>query len=97
MRQVSVDFETYSDVDIKKAGLYKYTESLAFDILLVAYAVDDGPVQIIDLAQGDDPEPFLSLAFAHDVSLHSYNAAFEHAALNRYLRRRELAEVPLSR
>ena len=97
MRQVSVDFETYSDVDIKKAGLYKYTESLAFDILLVAYAIDDEPVQILDLAQGDDPEPFLSLAFAHDVSLHSYNAAFEHAALNRYLRRRELAEVPLSR
>ena len=97
MRQVSVDFETYSDVDIKKAGLYKYTESPAFDILLVAYAIDDEPVQILDLAQGDDPEPFLSLAFARDVSLHSYNAAFEHAALNRYLRRWELVEIPLSR
>lgn len=93
----SVDIETYSDVDIKKAGLYKYAQSPAFDILLVAYAIDDGPVQILDLAQGDDPEPFLSLAFARDVNLHSYNAAFEHYCINTFLHRRGLAEIPLSR
>jgi len=46
---LSVDIETYSDVDIKKAGLYKYAQSPAFDILLIAWAVDDGPVRIVDL------------------------------------------------
>ena len=46
---VSVDIETYSDIDIKKAGLYKYAQSPAFDILLIAFAVDQGPVQIVDL------------------------------------------------
>ena len=46
---VSVDIETYSDIDIKKAGLYRYAQSPAFDILLIAFAVDDGPVQIVDL------------------------------------------------
>ena len=48
-RHASVDIETYSDVDIKKAGLYKYAQSPAFEVLLIAWAVDDGPVQIVDL------------------------------------------------
>ena len=48
-RHVSVDIETYSDVDIKKAGLYKYAQSPAFEVLLIAWAVDDGPVRIVDL------------------------------------------------
>ena len=46
---VSVDIETFSDVDIKKAGLYKYAQSPAFEILLIAWAVNDGPVRIVDL------------------------------------------------
>ena len=46
---LSVDIETRSDVDIKKAGLYKYARSPEFRVLLIAYAADDGPVQIVDL------------------------------------------------
>ena len=42
----SVDIETFSDVDIKKAGLYKYAQSPAFEVLLIAWAVDDGPVRM---------------------------------------------------
>ena len=46
---VSIDIETYSDIDIKKAGHYRYAQSPAFDILLIAFAVDNGPVRIVDL------------------------------------------------
>ena len=99
---VSVDIETYSDVDIKKAGLYKYIESPAFDILLIAYAVNNGPVEIIDLAKDENPEPFIQAIYDPEVVLHSYNAAFEHAALNEWLRRKSywnghpLATIPVT-
>lgn len=103
----SVDIETYSDVDIKKAGLYKYAQSPAFDILLIAYAVDDGPVQIIDLTldagadgSGANYQSWVDfLARVHDpyTLLHAYNAAFEHYCINTFLRRRGLAEIPLNR
>ena len=94
-RHVSVDIETYSDVDIGKAGLYKYAQSPAFDVLLIAWAVDTGPVQIIDLARGEDPEPFLRLWRADDVLLQAYNAAFEHYCLNTWMRRHGLPERPV--
>ena len=87
-RHVSVDIETYSDVDIKKAGLYKYAQSPAFDILLIAYAVDAGPVRIIDLARGEDPAPFLELLGANDCIFHAYNAAFEHYCINTWCQRK---------
>jgi len=51
---LSVDIETYSDVDIKKAGLYKYAQSPAFDILLIAWAVDDDFGDDFNYADGDD-------------------------------------------
>lgn len=60
MRTLSLDLETYSDVNLAKCGVYKYTESPDFAILLFGYAVDGGPVQVIDLAQGETiPEEIL--------------------------------------
>ena len=85
---VSADIETYSDIDIKKAGLYKYAQSPAFEILLIAYAVDAGPVRIIDLACGEDPAPFLALLRANDCIFHAYNAAFEHYCINTWCQRK---------
>ena len=85
---VSVDIETYSDIDIKKAGLYKYAQSPTFEILLIAYAVDAGPVRIIDLARGEDPAPFLELLGANDCIFHAYNAAFEHYCINTWCQRK---------
>ena len=105
-RHISVDLETYSDVDIKKAGLYKYAQSPAFEVLLIAWAVDDGPVQIVDLtidpgANGSGAEymklqEFIKLWRADDVIWHAYNAAFEHTCLNEWSRRRGLPEHPIS-
>ena len=97
-RHVSVDIETYSDIDIKKAGLYKYAQSPAFDILLIAYAVDQGPVQIVDLtidpgANGSGAswqalQDFLALLRANDCIFHAYNAAFEHYCINTWCQRK---------
>lgn len=94
---VSVDIETYSDIDIKKAGLYKYAQSPAFEVLLIAFAVDAGPVWIVDLTQ--DPgangsganwlalQDFRKLWVSGNVIFHAYNAAFEHYCLNTWAKR----------
>ena len=50
MRHLSIDLETFSSVPIGKTGAYKYVQSPDFEILLFAYSLDGGPVQIIDLA-----------------------------------------------
>ena len=102
---VSVDIETYSDIDIKKAGLYKYAQSPAFDILLIAFAVDQGPVQIVDLTQDPGAEgsganwqalqEFRRLWVADDVIFHAYNAAFEHYCLNTWARRQGWETHPI--
>ena len=53
MKELSIDLETYSDVDIKKSGVYKYAESDTFEILLFAVSIDSDPVTVYDLASGD--------------------------------------------
>ena len=53
MQHLSIDIETYSSVNLQKAGVYKYAESPDFDILLFGYSVDGGAVHVIDLRQED--------------------------------------------
>ena len=53
MKTLSIDIETYSDVPLQKTGVYRYVESPNFEILLFAYSVDSQPVQVIDLACGE--------------------------------------------
>ena len=86
MNHLSIDLETYSDVDIKKAGMYRYVQSPAFEILLFAYSFDGAPSQVIDLAQGETiPEAILSALTDPDYLKHAYNAAFEWYCLSRYM------------
>ena len=54
MNSLSIDLETFSDVDLKKCGVYRYAESPNFEILLFAYSEDSGPVQVVDLACGEE-------------------------------------------
>lgn len=83
MRTLAIDLETYSNVDIKKAGLYKYAENC--EILLVAYAFDDEPVEIKSLATGEVFPTKLYKAIKNpDVLKTAYNAAFEMAVLKRF-------------
>lgn len=107
MKHASCDIETFSDVDLKKAGLYRYAESPAFDILLIAWAVDRGPVRIVDLtidpgANGAGAnyialQEFIRDLYDPNVILHAYNAAFEHYCINTWLRRQGRPEIPLNR
>ncbi|GIP14371.1 DNA polymerase [Paenibacillus montaniterrae] len=85
MRQLNIDIETYSGVDIKKAGTYKYAQSPDFQILLFAYSFDGEPVRIVDLAQGEylPTEVVQALADPYVIK-HAYNAAFEWYCLNRF-------------
>ncbi|MDF2522209.1 MAG: hypothetical protein K0R84_2837, partial [Clostridia bacterium] len=85
MRHLSIDIETFSTVDIKKSGLYKYVQSLDFQILLLAYSFDGEPVKIIDLAQGETlPKELVEALQNPDVIKHAYNASFEWYALNKF-------------
>ena len=87
MKTISIDIETYSDVDLGKCGVYKYSESPAFEILLFGYSVDGGPVQVIDLASGEDiPEDILDALTDETVVKWAFNANFERVCLSRYLR-----------
>lgn len=86
MRTLSIDIETYSDVEIAKSGVYAYADSPAFEVLLFAYAFDDEPVQITDLAQGE-PLPSEVKAALTDATVlkTAFNAQFERVCLSRML------------
>lgn len=85
MRHLSIDIETYSDVDIGKSGVYKYVESDNFEILLFAYSVDNSDVGIIDLAAGEKiPEEIENLMHDPECVKHAYNAAFEFICLSKF-------------
>lgn len=85
MFQLSIDIETYSSVDIKKSGLYKYVQSDDFEILLFAFSINGSPVRIIDLKQGETiPDDLKRLIFSKECILHAYNAAFEWYCLSKY-------------
>lgn len=84
MKNLMIDIETYSSVDIGKAGSYKYAQSEDFEILLFAYKYDNLPTCVIDLAQGEEvPEHVVSALLDPLVIKHAYNAAFEIYCLNR--------------
>ena len=83
-KNLFIDVETYSSVDIKKSGAYKYIESPDFEILIIGYALDNGPVSIIDLAQGDNiPEEFEEALFDPECVKVAHNAVFERLSFRR--------------
>lgn len=85
VHHLSIDIETYSDVEIGKAGLYKYAQSPAFQILLFAYSLDDAPVRVVDLAQGEEiPLEIRARLVDAECIKHAYNAAFEWYCLSQY-------------
>ncbi len=85
MKTLHIDLETYSDIDITKAGLYKYVQSPAFEILLFAYSYDYEPVRIIDLAAGEQiPAGIVRDLNNPNVKKTAHNAAFEINCLKKY-------------
>lgn len=84
MRTLAIDLETYSSNDIKYS-VYKYVEAPDFEILLFAYAFDDDPVRVVDLAQGETlPDDVKAALYDKDVLKTAFNANFEINCLRRY-------------
>ena len=87
MKTLSIDIETYSDIVLPKSGVYRYCESTDFEILMFAYSKDYGPVQVVDLACGEQiPADVLDALTDDTVTKWAFNAAFERICLSRYLR-----------
>ena len=88
IKYMSCDIETYSDVDLKKCGMYKYAESPNFEILLFAYSINGGEVVVIDLANGEKvPTEVIAALSDKAVTKWAFNAAFERICLSGWLRR----------
>ena len=88
MREMSIDLETYSDIDISKCGAYKYAESENFEILLFGVSIDGSPVTVYDLACGDTiPDEILAALSDENVTKWAFNAAFERICLSNWLKK----------
>lgn len=88
MKSISIDLETYSDVDLQKCGVYRYTQSSNFEILLFGYAVDGGAVQVIDVACGEKVPIEIIKALTDDsVTKWAFNSSFERVCLSVWMKR----------
>lgn len=88
IKELSIDLETYSDVDIKKCGVYKYSESDSFEIILFAVSINTGPVTIYDLASGEKlPEEVIAAIVDDNVIKWAFNASFERICLSNWMRK----------
>jgi DNA polymerase len=86
MHVISIDIETFSDIDLGKCGVYRYAESPSFDILLFSYSMDDGQIKLIDLAGGEKlPEEIINALMDASIIKTAFNANFERVCLMKYL------------
>ena len=88
MQEISIDLETYSDVNLQKCGVYRYAESSNFEILLFGYAVDGGEVQVVDIARGEKiPQGIIEALTDDAVTKWSFNSSFERICLSVWLQK----------
>ena len=86
MNTLSIDIETYSSISLQKSGVYRYTESEDFEILLFSYSEDNGPVITVDLAKGEIiPNEIIEAIKSENIIKWAFNASFERICLSRYL------------
>lgn len=89
MKTLSIDIETYSSVDLRSCGVYKYAQSPDFEILLFGYAFDDDPVRVVDLAQGERlPLKVVEALYDSQVLKTAFNANFERTCISSWLKNR---------
>ena len=87
INMITIDIETKSDKGISKCGIYAYTDTPYFDILLFAYSIDGQPVQVVDTANGEEiPENVLAALADENVVKRAFNCNFERVCLSKYLR-----------
>lgn len=86
MKVMSIDIETFSDIDLGKCGVYRYTDSPNFEVLLFAYSIDEGPVQLVDLASGEVlSQEIMDALQDPKIIKTAFNANFERIALMKHL------------
>lgn len=86
MQYIGIDIETYCEVSLPDVGVYKYASHPSFEVLLFAYSVDNGPVQIVDIAGGEKiPQGIWLALYDSAVVKTAYNATFERVCLSRHL------------
>lgn len=89
VRTLHIDIETYSSVDLAKAGVYKYAESKDFSVLLFAYSYNDEPVTVLDLTRQDLPDSIIKDLNDRNVLKKAHNAQFERVCLSHYCHKLE--------
>lgn len=91
IKELSIDIETYSDVDLKKSGIYRYSESDNFEILLFAVSINNGPVILYDLASGERlPQEIIAAILDNNVIKWAFNASFERICISSWIRKHYL-------
>lgn len=87
MKELSIDIECYSEVDLRKTGVYRYAEDESFEILLVAVSIDNGPVIVYDLTNEDLPKNIIDAIVSDEVIKWAFNANFERVCFSNLLKR----------
>lgn len=88
IKTISIDIETFSDVDLQKSGVYKYVQSSMFEILLFGYSINGSDVIIVDLAQGETiPLDIIMALTDKNIIKWAFNAQFERICLSAYLKK----------
>lgn len=88
IKTISIDIETFSDVDLQKSGVYKYVQSPLFEVLLFGYSVNGAEVRVVDLAQGEViPDEILMALTDDSIIKWAFNAQFERICLSAYLQK----------
>ena len=83
MKQISIDIETYSSTNLNQTGVYRYADSDDFELLLFGYAIDFGPVKVVDLTQGEKIPPQIIEALDNpNIIKSAFNAQFERVCLS---------------
>lgn len=86
IKNLSIDIETFSSVDLGKCGVYKYASSPDFEILLFGFSIDGGEVTVIDIASGEEiPKDIIAAIYDETVIKWAFNAQFERICLSHYL------------
>lgn len=85
MDELRIDIETFSSVDLRTQGVYKYIKSLDFEILLFAYKLNGAPVKTLDLTAGETiPADIMAHLENSNIQKKAWNAAFERLCINQH-------------
>ena len=87
IKELSVDIETYCDVDLRKTGVYRYAEDESFEILLLAVSINNAPVIVYDLTKDELPNLILQALLDDTVIKWAFNATFERICLSNWIKK----------